>query len=525
MSEHASSGLLRSGVVVSGMTLLSRIAGLVRDLVIAVSFGAGPLTDAFFVAFRIPNLLRRLFGEGAVSHAVVPVLSETDAHGDETATRDLIAHVAGTLGGVLIAVSALGAVLAPVLVWVFAPGFVGDGERYDPAVAMLRICFPYVFFISLVAAAGAVLQSRGRFAVPAATPILLNLCMISAAIWLAPRLEQPIHALAVGVLVAGVVQLGFQLPSLARVGLLVMPVWGWRHAGTRKVMALLMPFVLSSGVYQFNALVSSVVASLMVAGSVSWLYYADRLLEFPHALIGVALGTVILPRLARVHQVADTDTFERTVQWALFVGLLLGLPAALGLAGLADAVIATLFQYGAFDHSDRHMAALALRVLALALPALIVIKVLTPAFSSRQDTRTPVRIAVGCMAVNMLGCVVLGVGLLRTGYAAPHIGLSAATVLSTLMQAGLLVYCLRHTVTWRLSRAGVRATVQLTVALAAMVLVLWMLSPDPSWWGEVAMRQRVLTLGGIIAASAAAYVTALACMGLRLSALRAVGGP
>lgn len=505
------------------MTLISRIAGLVRDLVVAATFGAGPLTDAFIVAFRIPNLLRRLFGEGAVSHAFVPVLAEADASDSRAASRDLVAHVMGTLGGVLVAISILGMVAAPALIWLFAPGFVEEAARYEPAVAMLRICFPYVFFISVVAAAGAVLQSRGEFGVPAATPILLNLCIVSAALWLAPELDQPIYALAFGVLVAGVVQLVFQLPALARVNLLVRPAWGWRHPGTRKVMALLLPFVLSSGVYQINALVGTMVASFLVAGSVSWLYFADRLLEFPQALIGVTLGTVILPRLARVDLRVDASSFSSTVHWALHVGMLLGLPASLGLAMLSEPVMATLFQYGEFDTEDTTMAAWALRILAIALPALILIKVLTPAFSSRQDTRTPVRIAIGCMVVNMVCCVVFGLGLHRLGFSAPHVGLSAATAVSTVLQAALLVLYLRCTVRWRLSTRVWCAGGRLLAGLIAMGALIHVLSPETGWWDASTLGQRVVALGGIIGLSVAAYASTLACLGLRPSELRSVG--
>ena len=524
MTAESDNSLLRSGLVVSVMTLASRVAGLVRDLVVAVTFGAGPLTDAFFVAFRIPNLFRRLFGEGAVSHAFVPVLAETDTDPDTTASRDLVAHVMGTLGAVLLVVSLIGAVAAPVFVWVFAPGFVGDSGRYDPAVAMLRLCFPYVFFISLVAAAGGVMQSRGRFAVPAATPILLNLCMISAAIWIAPMLDEPIYALAIGVLLAGVVQLLFQLPTLSRLSLLPRPRWGGSHAGTRKVMQLLLPFVLSSGVYQVNALVSSVVASLLVASSVSWLYYADRLLEFPHALVGVALGTVILPRLARLHLSEQGAAFSGTVHWAMHLGWLVGLPAALGLAMLADPLLATLFQYGAFDAEDRQMAARALRILAVALPALIVIKVLTPAFSARQDTRTPVRIAVGCMVLNMVCCIVFGLGLKHLGYDAAHVGLSAATAISTVLQAVLLAVCLRRVVTWQWSADGVRRAARLGAALVVMALVLFALTPETPWWSEASVWQRIGQLTVIIAGAFAAYVSVLALLGMRPADIRSAGG-
>ncbi len=522
MSDTAPRSLMRSGLVVSVTTLISRVAGLIRDLVVAITFGAGPLTDAFFVAFRIPNLFRRLFGEGAVSHAFVPVLTEVDERGDPRESQDLVAHVMGTLGAVLLAVAAVGAIAAPVLVWVFAPGFVDDAGRFDPAVAMLRLCFPYVFFISLVAAAGGVMQSRGRFAVPAATPILLNLCIIASSIWIAPNLEQPIYALAIGVLIAGVVQLSFQLPTLAKLGVLARPRWGWRHAGTRRVMALLLPFVLSSGVYQINALVSSVVASLLVASSVSWLYYADRLLEFPHALVGVALGTVILPQLARLHVRENTAAFAGTVGWAVHVGLLIGLPATLGLAMLAEPLIATLFQYGAFDAQDRHMAARALQVLAFALPALIIIKVLTPAFSSREDTRTPVRIAVWCMGVNMVGCVVFGLGLHGLGYDAAHVGLSVATVISTFLQAALLLMALRKVLSWQFTAGAVWRTMRPLCALGAMALLLHGFTPAMDWWSDADVWQRVMQLGGIIVAACVIYVSVLALLGMRPADLRSV---
>ena len=339
-----SKALLKSTGIVSAMTSLSRVSGFIRDMLYAQLFGAGAGTDAFFVAFRIPNFLRRLFAEGAFSQAFVPVFSEYQTQHQQAELRELVDQVTGTLGAILLLITALGVLAAPLLILLFAPGFSSDAGKYQLTVDMLRITFPYLLFISLTALAGGVLNSCGRFAIPAVTPVLLNLTMIAAALWLAPHMEKPVMGLAWGVFIAGVVQLGFQIPFLRQIKLLPRPRWGWASAGVQQVLKLMLPAVFGSSVAQVNLLIDTLLASFLVSGSVSWLYYSDRLVEFPLGIFGVALGTVILPKLSRHHASAETAHFSQTLDWALRWALLIGVPATVALVILAGPMLAALFQ-------------------------------------------------------------------------------------------------------------------------------------------------------------------------------------
>ncbi len=510
--------LLKSTFVVSGMTLLSRLLGFLRDVILAHVFGAGAATDAFFVAFKIPNFMRRLFAEGAFSLAFVPVFSEyqsTRGHGD---VRELAARVAGTLGGILLAVTIVGQLAAPVLVAVFAPGFLDEPLRYGLASDMLRLTFPYLMFISLTAFAGGMLNACGQFAVPAFTPVLLNVSLIGAALLVAPHFEVPIVALAWGVFVAGLAQLLFQLPALARHRLLVRPRWGWRYPGVRRILKLMVPALFGSSVAQLNLLFDTLLASFLVAGSVSWLYYSDRLMEFPLGLFGVALGTVILPSLSRQHSQADVQTFSRTLDWALRWGVLIAIPAALGLALLAGPMLTTLFQYGAFTAADVDMAARSLIAYAFGLCAFILIKVLAPGFYSRQDTRTPVRIAVIAMVSNMVLNLILIFPL-------AHAGLALATSLSAFLNAGLL---------WRgLRRDGIYLPEpgwgiflgRIAAACAAMAAVLLAGVAEIETWLSWGALERGVTLLLWIAAGGSVYVLVLLATGLRPRHLKVVENP
>ncbi|MFW6340776.1 MAG: murein biosynthesis integral membrane protein MurJ, partial [Wenzhouxiangella sp.] len=363
--------LLRSTVNFGAMTLVSRILGFARDVVLARSFGASAATDAFFVAFKIPNFLRRLFAEGSFSLAFVPVLAEYRERGDRAALKSLIDATAGVLLAVLLVMTALGMAAAPWVVRIFAPGFAGDPAQLALASDMLRVTFPYLLFIALTALAGGILNTLGRFALPALTPALLNISLIVAALAFSSWFDEPVKALAWGVLVAGVLQLGVQLPVLARHGVLPRPRAGFAHPGVRRILRLMLPTLLGSSVAQINLLLDVLIASLLISGSLSWLYYADRLMEFPLGLFGVALSTVILPSLAGLHARKALAEFRATLDWAVLLGVVIGLPAACGLAVLAEAVNITLFHYGAFAMSDVRMAALALMVYCLGLPAFI----------------------------------------------------------------------------------------------------------------------------------------------------------
>ena len=399
------------------MTTISRVLGLVRDVVIANYFGAKEGTDAFFVAFRIPNFFRRLFAEGAFSQAFVPVLSEYKTQRTDDDVKGLIDNVAGYLGGAVLLISIIGVVCAPVIVMIFAPGFLAIPGRYDLTVTMLRITFPYLLFISLTAFAAGIFNTYGRFGVPAFTPVLLNLSLIMAAIGLAPMLEQPVIALAWGVLIGGMVQLGFQVPFLWRLKRLPRPRLRRQHEGVRRIFRLMLPAVFGVSVTQINLLVDTLIASFLVTGSVSWLYYSDRLVEFPLGVFGVALATVILPSLSQRHAEGSAEVFSHTLDWALRWVMVIGAPAMLGLILLAGPMLTTLFQYGAFQDHDVTMASRSLMAYTVGLLGYILIKILAPGFYARQDTRTPVRIGIIAMVANIVLNIILVFPLAHAGLA------------------------------------------------------------------------------------------------------------
>ena len=507
--------LLRSTATVGGMTLVSRILGFVRDMVVARYFGAGLATDAFFVANRIPNLLRRLFAEGAFSQAFVPVLTEYRNRGDDTQVHELVDRVTGTLGVALFVITLIGVIAAPLLILAFAPGFSAKEAQWDLASSMLRITFPYLLFISLTALAGAILNTYGRFWVPAFTPVLLNLALIAAAIWLSPMLEQPITALAWAILIAGLIQLAFQLPFLRALGIVPRPRWGWRHPGVRKIMRLMLPALFGSSVAQVNILFDTLIASFLVTGSVSWLFYADRLLEFPLGVFGIALGTVILPSLSQRYAEQNAEQFRHTLDWAMRLVLVVGVPATLGLFVLSGPILTTLFQYGEFVAHDARMASLALAAYSLGLLGFLLVKVLAPGFYARQDTRTPVRIGVIAMLANMAMNLLFVVPMVLYGFEAPHMGLALATAISAFINSGLLWITLRRQGIWHPSPGW--SLLLLRVAGASVVLVallLWLRGMPDQWWQWNAM-QRVLRLSGLIGAGVLGYFATLFAFGLR----------
>lgn len=506
--------LLKSTAVVGVMTLLSRVLGLLRDIIFANTFGASGGTDAFFVAFKIPNFMRRLFAEGAFSQAFVPVFSEYRETRSKDELKDLANHVAGTLGGFLLLLSILGSLAAPLLVYVFAPGF-ADESRHQLTADMLAITFPYIFFIALTAFAGGILNSFGRFAVPAFTPVLLNLCLISAALWGADYFEQPIMALAWGVFAAGVAQLLFQLPFLARLRLLPRPKASLRHEGVRKIRTLMLPAIVGSSVAQINLLLDTIIASFLVAGSVSWLYYSDRLVEFPLGVFGIALATVILPSLSRQHAQQSADAFRETLDWALKLTSVIALPSALGLFMLSGPLITTLFGYGEFSLHDSQMSSLSLMAYALGLPAFIYIKVLAPGYYARQDTRTPVRIAIRAMIANMLMNILFVVPLVYMEFNGPHIGLALATSASAYLNAFMLYRGLRQQAIYQPGEGWVRLWIQLLIANGLMVVFLYLLSPSIDTWYGWTLLDRAPYLLGFVTLSIFIYALALLLSGLR----------
>ncbi len=510
-------GLFSAALIFGSWTFASRVLGLVRDIVIGTVFGPSATTDAFFVAFKIPNFMRRLFAEGAFAQAFVPVLSQWRADESREAVRELIARTTGALMLVLVVLTVIGVLAAPWIVRLFAPGFADDPVRLNAASEMLRWTFPYLLLISLTAAAGAVLNTWGSFGPPAFAPVLLNLCLIGAALYLTPWFEPGILALAVAVLVAGVLQLLVQLPFVAGYGMLVMPRPGFRHPGVRRILGLMAPTLFATSVQQINLLVDTILASFLIAGSISWLYFSDRLVEFPLGIFGVALGTVILPRLS-AEQGTDPEAFSRTLDWALRLTAVIIAPATVALMALALPMMATLFQYGAFDALDSLAASLSLTAYALGLFGFVLVKILLPGYFARQDTRGPVRCALWSMALN----VVLSTSLVWWLWEASvgHVGLALATGLAAWLNATLLYRGLRRQGVYR-PRAG-WAMLRRRIALAtlAMLVVLYWPATRHTLWLEGDLWSRAAALAASVAAGAGVYFGALFICGVRPAQLR-----
>jgi putative peptidoglycan lipid II flippase len=523
--EHEPSGtaharLLKATSVVGLMTLTSRITGLARDIAFSTWFGSGPVMDAFAVAFKIPNLLRRFFAEGAFSQAFVPVITEYRTQRSSAETHELVGRVAGTLGLGLFAVTAIGVVAAPVLIVIFAPGFRGGDDRFELAADMLRFTFPYVLFVSLTALAGSVLNAYRRFAVAAFTPVLLNVVLIVFAALVAPALERPGLGLAAGVLVAGIVQLAFQLPFLRRLGMLPLPRWGWSHAGVRRIGALMLPAVFGSSVAQISILLDTLIASFLAAGSVSWLYYSDRLVEFPLGVLGIALATVILPRLSEHHAQNSGGHFSATLDWALRLVVLIGVPAAVGLAILAEPLLATLFYRGEFTERDVQMAAASLRAYAPGLLGFMLVKVLVPGFFARADARTPVGIGVRALVAGMALGGALVLTLLATGVAPPHAGIAAGTAGSALLNAALLLRALKRADVYRPRPGWGLLGARIAATGAIMLIALEAALGAAGDWYAMNTLARLGWLGLIVSGGALVYFAAGYLLGLRARQFR-----
>jgi putative peptidoglycan lipid II flippase len=510
-----SRSLAKSTTVVGGMTLTSRVMGFLRDIIFARFFGAGVGMDVFVVAFQIPNFLRRLFGEGAFSQAFVPVLSEYESQRSHREVQELADRVAGTLGLLLMAITVVGVLVAPLLILLFAPGFSGQEDKFDLATGMLRLTFPYLLFICLVAFAGGILNTFGRFAVPAFTPVLLNLVLIGSVFFLAPHFDQPVYGLAAGVFIAGVVQLAFQVPFLRGVRVLPRPRWGWAHEGVRRIIRLMLPAILGSSVAQINLIIDRIIASFLVTGSISWLYYSDRLLEFPLGVFAIALATVILPGLSKHHSGKSAEAFSATLDWALKLALVIALPAAVGMFLLAGPMVATLFNYGAFQAEDVRMASYSVMAYALGLMAFTLVKVLAPGYFSRQDTRTPVRISVISMLTNIVLNVAIVLPMMHFGITAPHAGLALATGLAAVLNAGLLYRGLRRIGVYAPGRDWGWLAGRVALANVLMAVVLWFFAGELDAWIGMPWFDRAIRLAGCVLAGLIVYLTTLWLSGLR----------
>ena len=502
-----SKGLLKSTAVVSVMTLVSRVSGLIRDVVMANILGSGGVADAFFVAFRIPNFLRRIFGEGAFSQAFIPVFSELTETNTQEAKR-FVNATAGVLALITLGLSILGVIFAPFLVSLYAYGYVEKPEQFNATVDALRVMFPYLFCVSLVAMSAGILNTRNRFAVPAVTPVLLNLCMILAMWFIVPLMNNAAKALAIGVMLAGGIQLLFQVPSLRKEGYLPTFKIDSKNKHTRRVFKLMLPAVFSVSVAQVNMFVNTVLASFLVTGSVSWLYYSDRLMEFPVGVFGIALATVVLPSLSKEHASGSPEHFSKMLDWALRWVIVISLPATFALYVLAVPLLTTIFQYNAFTINDVLMSGMALQAFAMGVCGFIFVKVLAPGFFARQDTKTPMKVAVISVAIN----VVLSIVLVKYFQ---HVGLALSVSIAAWANAVLLFVILLFKKVYRPESGWVMFLMKVSVAVGAMVSVLIYLNVDENVWFALNLFERVSRLGAMVLLGALAYFVVLYLLGLR----------
>jgi len=508
--------LLRALATVSGMTLLSRILGFARDSVIAHIFGASMANDAFVVAFRLPNLLRRLFAEGAFSQAFVPILAEYKNRAGHDETKRLVDHVATLLALTLLVVTILGMLLTPWLIYLTAPGFAADAEKFALTVQLTRLTFPYILFMALVALAAGILNTWSRFALPAFTPVLLNISFIAMALFAAPYCDPPVLALAFAVLLGGVLQLAIQVPALMKIGMLPRFSFNLRDPGVNRILKLMAPAVLGVSVAQISLVINTIFASYLPSGSLSWLYYADRLMEFPSGLLGAALGTILLPSLSKCHADGRQDEFSALLDWGLRLTLLLTLPAALALALLAMPLIATLFQHGAFTANDVLQTRSALLAYTLGLTGLILVKVLAPGFYARQNIRTPVKIALITLTVTQLLNLVF-IGWLQ------HAGLALSIGLASCLNAAMLYRGLRKMGIYTPQAGWPVFLGKLVAAMLVMGVVLWFGVGAEDTWLQMAMQKKIIYLGALVVAGALAYFAALALLGFRFKDFRQRG--
>lgn len=512
--ETKKQSLLKSTSLFSLMTLISRVFGVARDMVIAHFFGASASMDAFIIAFKIPNFMRRLFAEGAFSQAFVPVLAEYQKKRSLDEVRDFIAKIAGSLSLILTMVTLLGILFAPVVILIFAPGFHESALRFALASDLLRITFPYLMLISLTAMAGAVLNTFGYFGVPALTPVLLNISMIIAAYFISPHFQEPIVALALGVLIAGISQLLFQLPFLYKRNLLVTPKLMFRDDGVKRVLKLMVPALFGVSIAQINLLIDTVFASFLKVGSVSWLFFTDRLTDFPLGVFGVAIATVILPHLSRNHALNDNQLFSRSLDWAIKLLLLIGIPAAAGLMFFATPLIAAFFGYGVFSSQDVIQTSKSLVTLGLGVPGFMLVKVLASGFYARQNIKTPVKVGAIAMLVNTVLCAILIFPL-------AHAGLTLASSVAGYLNAGILFYLLHKRKIYEIKSTGwFKFFLQITIATGMMILYLVFVGHDLTYWMAKPLLIRICSVFMHVAIAGVIYLIALFGMGFKVSEFR-----
>ncbi|XWJ89224.1 murein biosynthesis integral membrane protein MurJ [Phytobacter ursingii] len=501
--------LLKSLAAVSSMTMFSRVLGFARDAIVARVFGAGMATDAFFVAFKLPNLLRRIFAEGAFSQAFVPILAEYKSKQGEEATRVFVAYVSGLLTLALAVVTIAGMLAAPWVILVTAPGFADTADKFALTSQLLQITFPYILLISLASLAGAILNTWNRFSVPAFAPTLLNISMIGFALFGAPYFHPPVLALAWAVTVGGILQLVYQLPHLKKIGMLVLPRISFRDAGAMRVMKQMGPAILGVSVSQISLIINTIFASFLVSGSVSWMYYADRLMEFPSGVLGVALGTILLPSLSRSFASGNHDEYCRLMDWGLRLCFLLALPSAVALGILAKPLTVSLFQYGKFTPFDAQMTQRALIAYSVGLMGLIVVKVLAPGFYSRQNIKTPVKIAIVTLVMTQLMNLAF-IGPLK------HAGLSLSIGLAACLNASLLYWQLRKQNIFTPQAGWGRFLTRLIIAVLVMAAALFgMLYVMPDW-AQGNMAHRLIRLMVVVVVGVVAYFATLALLGFRV---------
>ncbi len=500
--------MIKAAATVGSMTMISRMLGFVRDMVIARYFGASNGADAFFVAFKIPNFFRRLFAEGAFSQAFIPILAEAKEKGGKAAVQKLVDAISFRLAGVLLLLTAFGVFGSSLWMMVFAPGFMDDPEKFQLASNMLSITFPYLLLISLVAFSSAIMNTYNQFAVPAFTPVFLNLALISFAIWVSPYLDVPIMALAWGVLVAGVVQLLFHIPFLIKLGLLPSPTMR-SDPGVDEVKRLMLPALFGVSVAQINLLVDTILASFLVSGSVSWLYYSDRLMEFPLGVFGVALATVVLPGLSKKATNKDWKGFQADLDFSLRLVLIIGVPAMLGLLLLAKPLLVTLFLYGAFTLNDVNMAGMSLMAYSFGLVGFILVKILAPAFYARKDMKTPVKVAIVALLTNIV------MNLILIGPFA-HVGLAAATSISAFVNAGLLYWFLVKTDVFKPLSGWLKLAFQVVMGNLVLTVFLVWATPEVTSWQAFGAGMRLSWLMGLVLVSIILYAITLYSLGLRL---------